>query len=142
MYRPRSKAMKTTTDRLAPAPREGEGTVSVATSSTAALNGLRSLHVTPGDEVDADLVVATLHCTGGRRVVARDRPSATSTSLSRPPRCARVRCCCSTVSSQRRGSRPVLGYAWFGAAGGDIGGHVSRYLRLDFPRRLLGIPWA
>ena len=42
MYRPRSKAMKTTADRLAPAPREGEGTVSVATSSTAALNGLRS----------------------------------------------------------------------------------------------------
>ena len=46
------------------------------------------------------------------------------------------------VSSQRRGSRPVLGYAWFGAAGGDIGGHVSRYLRLDFPRRPPGIPWA
>jgi hypothetical protein len=32
--------------------------VSVATSSTAALNGLRSVRVTLGDEVDADLLVA------------------------------------------------------------------------------------
>ncbi len=30
----------------------------------------------------------------------------------------------------------VLGYPRFGAAGGDIGSHVSRYLALDFPDRV------
>jgi len=32
----------------------------------------------------------------------------------------------------------VLGYARFGAAGGDIGSHVSRYLGLDHPDRVVG----
>jgi pimeloyl-ACP methyl ester carboxylesterase len=33
----------------------------------------------------------------------------------------------------------VLGYARFGAAGGDIGGHVSRYLGLDQPGRVVAV---
>jgi pimeloyl-ACP methyl ester carboxylesterase len=33
----------------------------------------------------------------------------------------------------------VLGYARFGAAGGDIGGHVSRYLGLNHPERLVAV---
>ncbi|MEU5704156.1 epoxide hydrolase family protein [Streptomyces aurantiacus] len=33
----------------------------------------------------------------------------------------------------------VLGYARFGAAGGDIGSHVSRYLALDHPDRVVGV---
>ena len=42
----------------------------------------------------------------------------------------------------------VLGYRRFGAAGGDIGSHVSRYLALDHPDRVIavhrtdaGLPW-
>jgi pimeloyl-ACP methyl ester carboxylesterase len=33
----------------------------------------------------------------------------------------------------------VLGYARFGAAGGDIGGHVSHYLGLDHPGRVAAV---
>jgi pimeloyl-ACP methyl ester carboxylesterase len=33
----------------------------------------------------------------------------------------------------------VLGYARFGAAGGDIGSHVSRYLALDRPERVAAV---
>jgi len=33
----------------------------------------------------------------------------------------------------------VLGYARFGAAGGDIGSHVSRYLGLDHPGRVVAV---
>ena len=33
----------------------------------------------------------------------------------------------------------VLGYARFGAAGGDIGSHVSRYLALDHPERVVAV---
>lgn len=33
----------------------------------------------------------------------------------------------------------VLGYARFGAAGGDIGSQVSRYLALDFPDRVVAV---
>jgi pimeloyl-ACP methyl ester carboxylesterase len=33
----------------------------------------------------------------------------------------------------------VLGYERFGAAGGDIGSHVSRYLALDHPERVLAV---
>jgi pimeloyl-ACP methyl ester carboxylesterase len=33
----------------------------------------------------------------------------------------------------------ILGYERFGAAGGDIGSHVSRYLALDFPDRLMAV---
>src|ERR1700734_4115121 len=33
----------------------------------------------------------------------------------------------------------VLGYPRFGAAGGDIGSHVSRYLGLDYPARLVAV---
>ncbi|MEU0844649.1 epoxide hydrolase [Streptomyces sp. NPDC005962] len=33
----------------------------------------------------------------------------------------------------------VLGYERFGAAGGDIGSHVSRYLGLDHPDRVVGV---
>ena len=33
----------------------------------------------------------------------------------------------------------VLGYRRFGAAGGDIGSHVSRYLALDHPDRVLAV---
>jgi pimeloyl-ACP methyl ester carboxylesterase len=33
----------------------------------------------------------------------------------------------------------TLGYQRFGAAGGDIGSHVSRYLGLDFPDRLIAV---
>ena len=33
----------------------------------------------------------------------------------------------------------VLGYARFGAAGGDIGSHVSRYLGLDYPERVVAV---
>lgn len=33
----------------------------------------------------------------------------------------------------------VLGYAQFGAAGGDIGSQVSRYLALDFPDRVVAV---
>ena len=33
----------------------------------------------------------------------------------------------------------VLGYQRFGAAGGDIGGHVSRYLALDYPDRVVAV---
>ncbi|KQR23807.1 multidrug MFS transporter [Agreia sp. Leaf335] len=33
----------------------------------------------------------------------------------------------------------ALGYDRFGAAGGDIGSHVSRYLALDFPERVLAV---
>jgi pimeloyl-ACP methyl ester carboxylesterase len=33
----------------------------------------------------------------------------------------------------------VLGYETFGAAGGDIGSHVSRYLALDFPDRVVAV---
>ncbi len=33
----------------------------------------------------------------------------------------------------------VLGYERFGAAGGDIGSHVSRYLALDHPDRVLAV---
>ncbi len=33
----------------------------------------------------------------------------------------------------------VLGYARFGAAGGDIGSHVSRYLGLDHPERVVAV---
>ena len=32
-----------------------------------------------------------------------------------------------------------LGYARFGAAGGDIGSHVSRYLALDHPERVVAV---
>jgi pimeloyl-ACP methyl ester carboxylesterase len=33
----------------------------------------------------------------------------------------------------------ILGYGRFGAAGGDIGSHVSRYLALDFPGRVAAV---
>jgi pimeloyl-ACP methyl ester carboxylesterase len=33
----------------------------------------------------------------------------------------------------------VLGYERFGAAGGDIGSHVSRYLALDYPERVVAV---
>ena len=33
----------------------------------------------------------------------------------------------------------VLGYRRFGAAGGDIGSHVSRYLGLDYPDRVVAV---
>ena len=33
----------------------------------------------------------------------------------------------------------VLGYQKFGAAGGDIGSHVSRYLALDYPDRVVAV---
>jgi pimeloyl-ACP methyl ester carboxylesterase len=33
----------------------------------------------------------------------------------------------------------VLGYTRFGAAGGDIGSHVSRYLALDYPDRFVAV---
>ena len=33
----------------------------------------------------------------------------------------------------------ALGYAHFGAAGGDIGSHVSRYLALDHPERVVAV---
>ena len=33
----------------------------------------------------------------------------------------------------------LLGYARFGAAGGDIGSHVSRYLGLDYPDRVAAV---
>src|SRR5437879_10688985 len=33
----------------------------------------------------------------------------------------------------------VLGYERFGAAGGDIGSHVSRYLGLDHPERVVAV---
>jgi pimeloyl-ACP methyl ester carboxylesterase len=33
----------------------------------------------------------------------------------------------------------ALGYETFGAAGGDIGSHVSRYLALDFPDRVVAV---
>jgi pimeloyl-ACP methyl ester carboxylesterase len=33
----------------------------------------------------------------------------------------------------------VLGYESFGAAGGDIGSHVSRYLALDYPDRVVAV---
>ncbi|HXW82559.1 MAG TPA: alpha/beta hydrolase, partial [Acidimicrobiales bacterium] len=33
----------------------------------------------------------------------------------------------------------VLGYEQFGAAGGDIGSHVSRYLALDHPERVVAV---
>ena len=33
----------------------------------------------------------------------------------------------------------VLGYARFGAAGGDLGSHVSRYLALDHPGRVVAV---
>ena len=33
----------------------------------------------------------------------------------------------------------ILGYPRFGAAGGDIGGHVSRYLALDHPDRVAAV---
>jgi pimeloyl-ACP methyl ester carboxylesterase len=33
----------------------------------------------------------------------------------------------------------AVGYDRFGAAGGDIGSHVSRYLALDFPERVLAV---
>ena len=33
----------------------------------------------------------------------------------------------------------VLGYTRFGAAGGDIGGQVSRYLALDYPERVVAV---
>src|SRR6185369_9259721 len=33
----------------------------------------------------------------------------------------------------------VLGYDRFGAAGGDIGSHVSRYLALDYPDRVVAV---
>ena len=33
----------------------------------------------------------------------------------------------------------VLGYRRFGAAGGDIGSHVARYLALDFPDRVVAV---
>ncbi len=33
----------------------------------------------------------------------------------------------------------VLGYSTFGAAGGDIGSHVSRYLALDHPERVVAV---
>ncbi|MGZ4331754.1 MAG: epoxide hydrolase family protein [Solirubrobacteraceae bacterium] len=33
----------------------------------------------------------------------------------------------------------VLGYARFGAAGGDIGSHISRYLGLDHPERVVAV---
>ena len=33
----------------------------------------------------------------------------------------------------------VLGYERFGAAGGDIGSHVSRYLALDYPDRVVAV---
>ncbi len=33
----------------------------------------------------------------------------------------------------------VLGYARFGAAGGDLGSHVSRYLALDHPDRVVAV---
>ncbi len=33
----------------------------------------------------------------------------------------------------------TLGYQTFGAAGGDIGSHVSRYLALDFPDRVVAV---
>ena len=34
---------------------------------------------------------------------------------------------------------PALGYERFGAAGGDIGSHVSRYLALDYPDRVVAV---
>jgi len=37
------------------------------------------------------------------------------------------------------GLMDALGYDRFGAAGGDIGSHVSRYLALDFPERVLAV---
>ena len=33
----------------------------------------------------------------------------------------------------------VLGYAQFGAAGGDLGSHVSRYLGLNYPERVVAV---
>jgi pimeloyl-ACP methyl ester carboxylesterase len=33
----------------------------------------------------------------------------------------------------------VLGYARFGAAGGDLGSHVGRYLGLDHPDRVVAV---
>jgi pimeloyl-ACP methyl ester carboxylesterase len=33
----------------------------------------------------------------------------------------------------------ALGYERFGAAGGDIGGHVSRYLALNYPERVVAV---
>ena len=33
----------------------------------------------------------------------------------------------------------VLGYPRFGAAGGDLGSHVSRYLALDHPDRVVAV---
>ena len=33
----------------------------------------------------------------------------------------------------------ILGYAQFGAAGGDVGSHVSRYLALDHPDRVVAV---
>jgi pimeloyl-ACP methyl ester carboxylesterase len=33
----------------------------------------------------------------------------------------------------------VLGYRQFGAAGGDVGSHVSRYLALDYPGRVVAV---
>jgi hypothetical protein len=33
----------------------------------------------------------------------------------------------------------VLGYARFGAPGGDIGSHVSRYLGVDHPDRVVAV---
>jgi pimeloyl-ACP methyl ester carboxylesterase len=33
----------------------------------------------------------------------------------------------------------VLGYDHFGAAGGDVGSHVSRYLALDYPERVAAV---
>jgi pimeloyl-ACP methyl ester carboxylesterase len=33
----------------------------------------------------------------------------------------------------------VLGYPRFGAAGGDVGSHVSRYLALDYPDRVVAV---
>ncbi|MFC4588423.1 epoxide hydrolase family protein [Sphaerisporangium corydalis] len=37
------------------------------------------------------------------------------------------------------GLMDVLGYPRFGAAGGDIGSHVSRYLALDHPERVVAV---
>ncbi len=37
------------------------------------------------------------------------------------------------------GLMDVLGYPRFGAAGGDLGSHVSRYLALDHPDRLVAV---
>ncbi|MDI9979788.1 epoxide hydrolase family protein [Rhodococcus sp. IEGM 1307] len=33
----------------------------------------------------------------------------------------------------------ILGYETFGAAGGDVGSQVSRYLALDYPERVVGV---